>query len=601
MRQSISGRGLGIRRGLPMLSKSSGPRLTRRFQSESWHVFSLTWRHIKRLLTKVWRVVKHYHLHYATLIALAFLAVLQILLLVVNNARSNSPILGLHFHGKNITRYNRGQVSLLAQNAISDLGSKPVNLSMDGKVVGKITPRQLGARYSLNSVVDNIYSYGRHTSLWQSIITQDKVLFGMQAFRLGFPDINKQLTSEYLKVVDQVGDRSPVNAGFELNHDQLSIKKEQPGINIAQAKALVSLQNYDASLDGPTLKLPTQTVPANITKKDVGKLTDAVHQIIDKPVTVQVGNQTLSISKADLLSCLTVTQASDPRQPHKTVPTLTYASSNLDRVVAKIIRQFDKDPVPKVVQGQNTVVAGADGQMADGIQTKINLLTLLISRQNDMDSAHAPLRLNLFPVSTVTLPKTVDANYFNGQLAAYKNGKPAVTFSFSGVPNATYTSAIIDALSSNHISGIFMLTGRNVATYPDITKTLVSKGQRLGLSTYSYQDISSLANDKLKTSLDQTKAMLNQVSGQSPNIVQAPYNHLTASQTTYLSQNGYQVLPATLDSLDWANLPNTVIVKEVVDRVKPGSVIMFHALNHATAEVLPILVNTLKQRGYVIN
>lgn len=602
MKSSPSRRNINIKQGFPRLTKTGGPwRKPTHTGYSSWNLYASIWRHFKTLLVKLLRFVRHYHLHYAALIALICLSVLQVTLLVINGARSNSPIIGLHFHGENITRFNRHQVTILANAAILDAEKHPVSLNLNNTTVGKITARQLGARYTTNDVVNGIYSFGRDASPRKSMLTQDKVLFQATAYRLGFPNINQRLTTQYLNILNRVRSRSPVNASLQLNNNDLSIKKEQLGYAIDIPKAITKLQNYDASVDGQTLVLPIQKVPASITRKDISKVSGTIHQVIDKPVVIEAGNKTLNLGPADLINCLQVIKSSNPRQPDQSIPTLTFVSGNIDRVAAKIVHKVNADPLPRIMQGVTVITPGHDGMMIDGTETKVSLLTLLISRMNQLSNGDKPLILHPFPVTTVTLPKTTQTNLYAGQIAAYKNNQPAVTFSFSGVPNSTYTRAILNALVKKHVSAIFMLTGRNVVTYPDIVKEISSKGQRLGLTTYSYHDISSLSPDKLTSELDKSKAVIAQASGTNASIFQAPYNRITSAQISQAQQRGYETLPGTLDALDWANIPEAVIVKEVADRVKPGSVILFHAVNHTTADVIPAIVTALHQKGYTIN
>lgn len=602
MRSFGPSRNINIKRGFPRLNKPVGPWSSpSRRRQEPWHIFLYVSQRLKVASTKLLHFARHYHLHYAALLILISLCMLQAALLAINGARSDSPIIGLHFHGQNITRYNRQQITVLAHAAIHDAEKHPVSLRLDNNILGTITPRQLGARYTTKDVVNGIYSFGRDSSVWESLLTQDKVLFQFAAYRLGYPDINQQLTTQYLTILDKVGDRPPLNASLSLKKNSLSIKKERPGLSIDIPHALTKLQNYDLSIDGQTLQLPSHTLSPSITKKDIAKLWAPINRIVDKPVVVQAGQFTTRLETADLINCLRVIKSSDPRQPAQSIPTLTFDSGDIDRVAARIVYKIDADPQPRIVQGNTVVVAGKDGAMIDGTETKISLLTLLLSRMYQLPQGNRPLVLPRFTVKTVSLPKTPQTNLFEGQLAAYKNNQPVVTFSFSGVPNSTYTPAILDALVKNRVSGLFLLTGRNVVTYPDIAKQISKSGQRLGLSTYSYHDVSGLSLDKLTREINNSRDVIAQATGMSVNIFQAPYNHLTSAQISQINQLGYEVLPGTLDALDWANIPEPVIVKEVSDRVQPGSIIMFHALNHTTSDVIPAIVAALHQKGYEVN
>ena len=53
-----------------------------------------------------------------------------------------------------------------------------------------------------------------------------------------------------------------------------------------------------------------------------------------------------------------------------------------------------------------------------------------------------------------------------------------------------------------------------------------------------------------------------------------------------------------MDSLDWKGLSASDIVKRVVPKVKPGSIVLFHNAADHTPEALPTVIEELKAEGY---
>ena len=52
------------------------------------------------------------------------------------------------------------------------------------------------------------------------------------------------------------------------------------------------------------------------------------------------------------------------------------------------------------------------------------------------------------------------------------------------------------------------------------------------------------------------------------------------------------------DSLDWKDLSAADIVSRIVERVKSGSIILCHNNGLHTAEALPIVIDTLRAKGF---
>lgn len=54
------------------------------------------------------------------------------------------------------------------------------------------------------------------------------------------------------------------------------------------------------------------------------------------------------------------------------------------------------------------------------------------------------------------------------------------------------------------------------------------------------------------------------------------------------------------DSLDWKELSAPEITKRVLDRVKPGSIVLFHNAALHTPEALPGIIESLQADGYTL-
>ena len=53
-----------------------------------------------------------------------------------------------------------------------------------------------------------------------------------------------------------------------------------------------------------------------------------------------------------------------------------------------------------------------------------------------------------------------------------------------------------------------------------------------------------------------------------------------------------------VDSLDWKDLSASDIASRIVERVKSGSIILCHNNGLHTAEALPIVIDTLRAKGF---
>ena len=63
-------------------------------------------------------------------------------------------------------------------------------------------------------------------------------------------------------------------------------------------------------------------------------------------------------------------------------------------------------------------------------------------------------------------------------------------------------------------------------------------------------------------------------------------------------EEGLYPIQWDVDSLDWKNLSASEIALRIINGVKPGSIILCHNNGLHTAEALPMIFSTLKNRGF---
>ena len=63
---------------------------------------------------------------------------------------------------------------------------------------------------------------------------------------------------------------------------------------------------------------------------------------------------------------------------------------------------------------------------------------------------------------------------------------------------------------------------------------------------------------------------------------------------------GIEPIQWSVDSLDWKGLSASEIQSRVLDRVQPGSIVLFHNAAEHTPEALPGILAALQRDGYTV-
>ncbi|MDE6586492.1 MAG: deacetylase, partial [Clostridia bacterium] len=86
--------------------------------------------------------------------------------------------------------------------------------------------------------------------------------------------------------------------------------------------------------------------------------------------------------------------------------------------------------------------------------------------------------------------------------------------------------------------------------------------------------------------------------GKKVDLFRAPYGDYDDELIKTASELGYYTIQWDVDSLDWKDLSASDIAMRVINNVKNGSIILMHNNGLHTAEAVPIILETLKNRGY---
>jgi peptidoglycan/xylan/chitin deacetylase (PgdA/CDA1 family) len=105
-------------------------------------------------------------------------------------------------------------------------------------------------------------------------------------------------------------------------------------------------------------------------------------------------------------------------------------------------------------------------------------------------------------------------------------------------------------------------------------------------------------SEEIKLELTSSTNAIEKITGKKVELFRAPYGDYDDELIKTSSNLGYYTIQWDCDSLDWKDLSATDIAMRVINGVKSGSIILMHNNGLHTAEAVPIIIETLKNRGY---
>jgi peptidoglycan/xylan/chitin deacetylase (PgdA/CDA1 family) len=181
-----------------------------------------------------------------------------------------------------------------------------------------------------------------------------------------------------------------------------------------------------------------------------------------------------------------------------------------------------------------------------------------------------------------------------------------VAITFDDGPSPIYTPQILALLKKYNAKATFFVLGRKVEQYPQLIKAMAADGNEIGNHTFDHPRLTETAKPKCERELERTRLDLEMLGcADKHHLVRPPYSAYDKQLTSYVTHTKRELVLWSLDSGDWKGLDKETIVHNVLDRVKNGSIIIFHdsdekdrADRRPTVAALKVILPALQQRGY---
>lgn len=201
--------------------------------------------------------------------------------------------------------------------------------------------------------------------------------------------------------------------------------------------------------------------------------------------------------------------------------------------------------------------------------------------------------------------------YFTGAYAVYYGNTPrlipiysveredkVVSISFDCAWGVEHTDEILKALRVGEVRATWFMVEFWTEKYPEYVKKIDGAGHEIGTHSSTHSYMSKQSSEEIKLELSSSSEAIKSVTGKEVNLFRPPYGDYDDELIKTASEQGYYSIQWDTDSLDWKDLSAADIASRVISSVKNGSIILMHNNGLHTAEAVPIIISTLKNKGY---
>jgi peptidoglycan-N-acetylglucosamine deacetylase len=178
-----------------------------------------------------------------------------------------------------------------------------------------------------------------------------------------------------------------------------------------------------------------------------------------------------------------------------------------------------------------------------------------------------------------------------------------VALTFDDGPVDTVVDSLIHVLRTHDARATFFLIGRELAEAPAAGMKLVAAGHELGNHSTTHRRMIFVTPGRVRDEVERTDSLLRAAGQRGPIWFRPPYGYKLIALPRYLAATGRTTVMWSVEPDSYPDVAKTPegIVRHVLDRVHPGSIIILHPwypTRRTSREAIGPLVDSLHARGY---
>ena len=173
-----------------------------------------------------------------------------------------------------------------------------------------------------------------------------------------------------------------------------------------------------------------------------------------------------------------------------------------------------------------------------------------------------------------------------------------IAISFDCAWGVDHTDKLLEVMAKNDVRCTFFAVEFWVKKYPEYVKKIIAAGHEMGTHSRTHSYMSKLSKADILDELSTSAKAIEDITKKKVELFRPPYGDYNNLLIDTTKEMGLYSIQWDVDSLDWKNLTGTEIALRVVNGAKNGSIILCHNNGLHTAEALPMIFSTLKNRGF---
>ena len=159
----------------------------------------------------------------------------------------------------------------------------------------------------------------------------------------------------------------------------------------------------------------------------------------------------------------------------------------------------------------------------------------------------------------------------------------------------------LQILQENQVPGAFFVLKHLVEKNTDLLQRMVREGHLVCNHTANHPNLSAAAPDRIRAELEELEAACREVGVETAPYFRPPEGSFSRALLQNVQQLGYKTVFWSFAYADWDNarqMKPESAMRCVMDNIHNGAVLLFHPTSATNVEILPRVIQALKEEGY---
>ncbi len=207
--------------------------------------------------------------------------------------------------------------------------------------------------------------------------------------------------------------------------------------------------------------------------------------------------------------------------------------------------------------------------------------------------------LLIFGLTTVLGVANIDLNWFlKSHISSSKVEDRIIALTFDDGPTE-FTPKFLDLLQAHQQKATFFCIGTQIIKHPEILNRIVAEGHEVGNHTFSHSNATGfLSTFRMKREILRNDRLMLKKAGLTTDLYRPPFGITNPNIARAISSTSKKSIGWSIRSFDTAISDEKKILKRILPKIKPGSVILLHDTSDKSYRVLQEILLFLERENY---